>query len=79
MIEEPNWEGKPDRYGSVFHLVDEINTVRAAIADVKPSFVHASAEERSHKAIFGAWQSSNIIMRLAKIAAAKHLPLWKTG
>ena len=79
MIEEPNWEGKPDRYGSVFHLVDEINTVRAAIADVKPSFVHASAEERSDKAIFGAWQSSNIIMRLAKIAAAKHLPLWKTG
>jgi len=79
MIEEPNWEGKPDRYGSVFHLVDEIITVRAAIADVKPSFVHASAEETSDKAIFGAWQSSNTILRLAKIAAAKHLPLWTTG
>lgn len=30
--EEPNWEGKLDRYGSVFHVVDEVTTVRAAIA-----------------------------------------------
>jgi hypothetical protein len=79
MIEEPNWEGKLDRYGSVFHLVDEVITVRAAIADVQPSFVHASADETSDKAIFAAWQTSNTILRLAKIAAAKHLPLWTTG
>ena len=79
MIEEPNWEGKLDRYGSVFQLVDEITTVRAAIADVQPSFVPASTNETSDKAIFGAWQTSNTILRLAKIAAAKHLPLWTTG
>lgn len=79
MIEEPNWEGKLDRYGSVFRLVDEITTVRAAIAEVQPSFVHASAEETSDKAIFGAWQTSNTTLRLAKIAASKHLPLWTTG
>ena len=79
MIEEPNWNGKPDRYGSLFHLVDEIITVRAAMAHVQPSFVHASADETSDKAIFAAWQTSNTILRLAKIAAAKHLPLWTTG
>ena len=79
MIEEPNWEGKLDRYGSVFHLVDEITTVRAAIADVQPSFVHASSDETSDKVIFGAWQASNTILRLAIIATAKHLPLWTTG
>jgi hypothetical protein len=79
MIEEPNWEGKLDRYGSVFHLVDEIITVRAAIADVQPSFLDASAEATSDKAIFAAWQSSSTILRLAKIAATKHLPLWTTG
>jgi hypothetical protein len=79
MIEEPNWEGKLDRYGSVFHLVDEIITVRTAITDVQPSFVHASADGRSEKAIFGAWQASDSILRLAKLAAAKHLPLWTTG
>lgn len=79
MIEEPNWEGRLDRYGSVFHLVDEIIAVRTAIADVQPSFVHASASETSDKAIFGAWQTSNAILRLAKLAAARHLPLWTTG
>ena len=79
MIEEPNWEGKLDRYGSVFHLVDEIMTVRAAIAEVQPSFVHASADAMSDNAIFGAWQTSYTILRLAKIASAKHLPLWTTG
>jgi len=79
MIEEPNWEGKVERYGSVYHLVDEIITVRAAIADVQPSIVHASAEERSDKAIFGAWQASNTILRLAQVAAAEQLPLWTTG
>lgn len=79
MIEEPSWEGKLDRYGSVFHLVDEIITVRAAIAEAQPSFVHASANQTSDKAIFGVWQTSTITLRLAKIAAAKHLPLWTTG
>jgi hypothetical protein len=49
------------------------------IAEVQPSFVHASADATSDKAIFGAWQTSNTILRLAKIAFAKHLPLWTTG
>jgi hypothetical protein len=79
MIEEPNWEGKLDRYGSVFHLVEEIITVRAAIVEVQPSFAHTTVDETSDNAILGAWQSSNTILRLANIAAAKHLPLWTTG
>lgn len=79
MIEEPNWEGKLDRYGSVFHLVDEVTTVRAAIADTLPSVAHASAADTSDKIIVGAWQTSNTILRLATIAAAKHLPLSTTG
>jgi hypothetical protein len=79
MIEEPNWEGKLDRYGSVFHLVDEVTTVRAAIADTQPSLIHASATNSSEKVIVSAWQTSSTILRLATIAAAKHLPLWTTG
>jgi hypothetical protein len=79
MIEEPNWEGKLDRYGSVFHLVNEITTVRAAIAEAYPSFVHASDDETSDRVIYAAWQTSSIILRLAKVAGAKHLPLWTTG
>jgi hypothetical protein len=79
MIEEPNWNGKLDRYGSVYHLVDEITTVRAAIADAGPSLIHSSAAQTSDKVIVAAWQTSNKILRLATIATAKHLPLWTTG
>jgi hypothetical protein len=79
MIEEPNWEGKLDRYGSVFHLVDEVTTVRTAIADTQPSVIHSSATNTSDKVIVPAWQTSSTILRLAAIAAAKHLPLWTTG
>jgi hypothetical protein len=79
MIEEPNWNGKLDRYGSVFHLVDEITTVRAAVADAGPSLIHSSAVQTSDKVIVAAWQTSNTILRFATIAAARHLPLWTTG
>jgi hypothetical protein len=79
IIEEPNWVGKLARYGSVFRLVDEITTVRAAIAKVQPSFVHASTDETAHKEMFAAWQASSAILRLANIATAKHLPFWTTG
>ena len=79
MIEEPNWDGKLDRYGSVFHLVDEITTVQAAIADADRSLIHSSAAQTYDKVIVAAWQTSNTILPLATIATAKHLPLWTTG
>jgi len=79
MIEEPNWDGHLERYGSVFHFVDEMTTVRAAIADAQPSATHSSAAEPSDKVIVAAWQTSNTILRLATIAAVKHLPFWTTG
>jgi hypothetical protein len=79
MIEEPNWEGKVNRYGSAFHLVDEVTTVRAAIADTQPSVANASGADTSHNVIGAAWQTSNTVLRLATIAAAKQLPLWTTG
>jgi hypothetical protein len=79
MIEEPNWDGKVNRYGSVFHLTDEVTTVRAAIADSQPSVADATAADTSDKVIVAAWQTSNTILRLATIAAAKQLPLWTTG
>jgi hypothetical protein len=79
MIEEPNWNGKLDRYGSVFRLVNEITTVRASIADADPSLNNSSAAQNSDKVIIAAWQTSNTILRLATIATAKHLPLWTTG
>jgi hypothetical protein len=79
MIEEPNWDGNLDRYGSVFHFVEEVATVRAAIASAQPSVVRSSAAANSAQVIVAAWQTSNTIGRLATVAAVKHLPLWTTG
>ena len=79
MIEEPDWNGHLERYGSIFHLVDEVAIVRGAIADAQPAVVHTSTVETSDKAIVAAWQTSKTILRLAAMAAAKHLPLWTTG
>jgi hypothetical protein len=79
IIEEPNWDGHLDRYGSVFHLVDEVTTVRAAIAEAQPLVIHPSVAETSDRVMVAAWQASNTILRLATIAAAQHLPLWTTG
>jgi hypothetical protein len=76
MIEEPNWDGNLDRYGSVFYFLEEVTTVRAAIASARPSVVRFSAAVNSDQVIVAAWQTSNAILRLATIAAAKHLPLW---
>jgi hypothetical protein len=79
MIEEPDWNGHLERYGSVFHVVDEVTTVRAAMADLQPSVVHTFEVETSDKPVVAAWQTSITILRLATIAAAKQLPLWTTG
>jgi hypothetical protein len=56
-----------------------VTTVRAAIADSPPSVADATAADTSDKVIVAAWQTSNTILRLATIAAAKQLPLWTTG
>jgi hypothetical protein len=79
MIEEPNWDGHLDRYGSVIHLLDEVTRVRSAIAEARPSVLHSSDSEASYPAFVAAWQASNTIVRLAKIAVTQHLPLWTTG
>jgi hypothetical protein len=79
MIEEPNWDGHPARYGSVIHLLDEVTSVRSAISDAHPSVLHYSDSEASTPVLAAAWQASHTIARLAKMAVTRHLPLWATG
>jgi hypothetical protein len=80
MFEEPNWDAKMDRYGSVSRLVDEITAVRSAIAEANPSVVRSTeADTASENILAVAWQTSSPILRLAALATAKHLPLLTTG
>jgi len=79
MLEEPNWDGKMDRYGSVARLVDEITAVRGAIAEADPSVIRSLEDDvSSEKILSAAWQTSSPILRLAALATAKHLPLLTT-
>ena len=80
MIEEANWDGKMDRYGSVSRLLDEVSTVRVGIVEADPSVVHLSeSDEPPEETLAAAWQASMTILRLATLAAARHLPLSTTG
>jgi hypothetical protein len=80
MIEEPNWDGKTDRYGSVSRLLGEVSTVRAGIADADSTVARfGEFDEPSQQILAAAWQASATILRLATLATARHLPLSKTG
>jgi hypothetical protein len=80
MLEEPDWDGKMDRYGSVSRLVDDITAVRGAIAEANPSVVRSTEADAAAENILAiAWQTSSPILRLATLATAKRLPLLTTG
>jgi hypothetical protein len=79
MIEEPDWDGVQQRFGSVPRLLDEITVVRAALAEADPSVQRAAEIDTPEYSLAAAWQTSTTVLRLAIVAARKHLPLWKTG
>jgi hypothetical protein len=80
MIEEPNWDGKMVRYGSVSRLLDGVSTVRAGITDADSSVARfGESDEPSEEILAVAWQASTTILRLATLATARHLPLLTTG
>ena len=79
MIEEPDWDGVQQRFGSVPRLLDEITVVRAALAEADPSVQRAAEIDTPEYSLAAAWQTSTTVLRLAIVAARKHLPLWTTG
>ena len=79
MIEEPNWDGAVERYGSSPRLIDEITEIRAAIAEADPSVEKSTEQEALEHSLAAAWQTSATVLRLATLASEKHLPLWTTG
>ena len=79
MIEEPDWDGMVERYGSVPRLVDELAAIRAGIAGADPSVEQSTEQDGVEYSLAGAWQTSVTILRLATTAQEKHLPLWTTG
>jgi hypothetical protein len=81
IIEEPNWRGNVQRYGSVFRLAEEVRGVRDFIASADASATCWTAEKVGEPpdVLASVWQASDTISRLATVAVSKRLPLWTTG
>ncbi len=81
MIEEPDWDGHIARYGSVNRLLDEVTAIRAGITDADPSIVrfNEADADASELTLVAAWQATSTVLRLATLAAERHLPLSTTG
>ncbi|RBP08638.1 hypothetical protein DFR50_12424 [Roseiarcus fermentans] len=80
IIEEPDWQGKTNRFGSAYRLEDEVRELRAAIKKADPQSVQWTSEREVPEQILGAaWQASGTIARICAVATAQHSPLWTTG
>ena len=81
IIEEPNWQGDMERYGSLLRLVDEVREVRSAIAAADPAATAWTADRATPQddTLAAAWQASDTVSRLCAVAIARRLPVWTTG
>jgi hypothetical protein len=80
IIEEADWQGKTERFGSSFRLEEEVRELRTLIADADPqSRAWTPEREAPTKALWSAWQASETLARICAAAVSRHLPLWTTG
>ena len=79
IVEEPDWDGLQQRFGSVRSLLDEITAIRTGIAEADPSVKRVAGIDVPEYSLAAAWHTSATVLRLASIALGKHLPLWTTG
>ena len=76
IIEEPDWEGRTERFGSNYRLAEELEGLRNAIKSADP--LAGKEREAPTEILWAAWQASETISRLCTIATSHHLPFWGT-
>ena len=80
IIEEPNWEGKTRRFGSLYRLADELRDIRALLLRADPACAEWTAQrEVPTRILWSAWQASETVARVCAAAVERGLPLWTTG
>ncbi|HUI34893.1 MAG TPA: hypothetical protein VLX67_05175 [Stellaceae bacterium] len=80
IIEEPDWEGRVERFGSAGHLVQELKKIRNFIRHAEPSATGWTSDRNDPPTVLGqVWRCSETIYRLAVTATRRRLPLWTTG
>jgi hypothetical protein len=80
IIEEPNWEGHVTRFGSLFSLRHEIETVRSFIRSAVPNSalpIEAGAfvEPPMRNVLTDAWSNSIQMLRATEAAWTRRLPM----
>jgi hypothetical protein len=78
ILEEPNWRGNLERFGSIARLVDEIVHIRHFIKAADPK-APSTPESEDQDVLVAAWKAAEIMHRLGTLAILKHLPFWTTG
>lgn len=80
ILEEPDWEGRSQRFGSVYRLADQLGDLRALLREADPACAEWTAErEVPARILWAAWQASETVARICAAGAERHLPVWTTG
>ena len=80
IIEEPDWHGKTERFGSNTRLAEEIRELKAMIEEADPHVTQWTWEAGRPEDILGAaWQAGETMVRICTAAIARHLPFWTAG
>ena len=77
MIEETNWEGKIERYGSSIRLLEELKAVKSFITGALPAVGTIPAADQD--VLSAAWETSEAVLRPCMSAIDKRVPLWTPG
>lgn len=80
IIEAPDWRGKTQRFGSVYHVANELRDLRALLVEAEPGCAEWTAErEVPTRILWAAWQASETAAKICAAGAERHLPVWTTG
>jgi hypothetical protein len=80
IIEEPDWQGRTARFGSVYRLADELRDIRALLLETDRACSEWTAQrEVPTRILWAAWQASETVAKICAAGAERHLPLWTTG
>ena len=80
IIEEPDWQGTMQRFGSSIRLADEVQELRALIRGADPRMAEWASEWNVPTTpLWAAWQVSETVSRISAAATSHQLPLWIAG
>lgn len=81
LIEDNNWRGSPQTFGSSYRLLDELRDVAALIAAANPAvtLIASRCPKRGNTTLEYAWITCQIMLEFCAVAIKQNLPLFING